>query len=58
MIVSSGVVNQMVMFLLISFFLTLFGLFGRVCFGWFGGLSPIKYKVSDSHDMYTGFTIA
>ena len=36
----------MVVFLICATFFNGFLLFGRCCFGWFKGLSPIKYRVS------------
>ena len=44
----SGEKNAMVVFLICATFFNGFLLFGRCCFGWFKGLSPIKYRVSFS----------
>lgn len=37
----------MIVFSLLALFVTMTVFLGRLCFGWFRGLSPIKYSVGD-----------
>ncbi len=41
-------VQGITIFSIIALFLTLMVFFGRLCFGWFKGFSPITYKVRNS----------
>lgn len=42
----ADMLQGILIFAMVALFLTLTIFFGRICFGWFKGLSPITYKVS------------
>ena len=46
-------VQGITIFSIIVLFITLVFFFGRLCFGWFKGLSPIRYQVRNYLSMYS-----
>ena len=40
--------KSITIFSAVALFITLLVFIGRMCFGWFRGISPIRYKVSET----------